>query len=121
MALRKEEFYYDPQEHKQMEKKQSDKRRRITIDISAELDERIEANAKQENLSAAQYVEKLLGEVVPRKVDIKRPRRPVTLEDVEKLMQVRDRMLEEHGGIPFEDSVELLRQEREEREKELGF
>lgn len=118
MALRKEEFH--PSEKKFMDKAKSSERR-ITINVSSELEARITMAAHQHRLTVSQYLESLLGEVVPAQSGAKRARRPITLEDVEKLMQVRDQILREHGGKPFENSLELLHQEREEREKELGF
>jgi len=121
MALRKEEFYYESEEHKHMEKSQSSKRERVTLDLSAELSERVQAVARQHNLSASQYLESLLEEIVPKHSNAEQVRRPVTLEDVERLMRVREQLLRDRGGKPFESSVELLRQEREEREKELGL
>lgn len=121
MALRKEEFYYEPEEHRQMEKSQPRKRQHITIDVSTELSERIQVAAQQHNLSASQYIESLLEETIPKRRNAEQVRKPITLEDVEKLMQVREQLLRDHGGKPFENSIELLHREREEREKELGL
>jgi|GEM_PF-3865947 hypothetical protein len=42
-------------------------------------------------------------------------------EGFEKLMQIQDRILQEHGGVPFTDSIELLYESREERDRELGI
>lgn len=42
-------------------------------------------------------------------------------EGIEKLRQFQEQLLKEGGGIPFEDSVELIRQMREERDRELGI
>lgn len=55
----------------------------------------------------------------PAKQNVSRVRKPLSQEGVKKLMQVRDKVLQEHGGVPFESSVELIRQEREERTREL--
>jgi hypothetical protein len=52
---------------------------------------------------------------------IPRARKPISKEGVEKLRQLQNQLLQEHGGKPFENSVDLLREEREEREKELDF
>ena len=38
---------------------------------------------------------------------------------LEDLMQVRDEILRERNGQPFEDSAELIRQQREERTRQL--
>lgn len=45
--------------------------------------------------------------------------KPVDWETVEKLRQVQEQLLRDHGGKPFENSVELIRQQREERMREL--
>ena len=45
--------------------------------------------------------------------------RPISREGVEKLRQFQDQLLRERGGVPFDDSTELIRQMREERTKEL--
>lgn len=121
MALRKEEFHYDPQEHKQMEKDQASKRHRIIIDITPELNERIQAAARQHELTVDQYLEGLLDEVIPEQGATQRSWKPINPEAVEKLRQLQEQILQEHGGKPFESSVELLREAREERDKELGL
>lgn len=46
-------------------------------------------------------------------------RHPATLKMLDELMQVRDQLLHDHNGQPFEDSVELIRQMREERSQYL--
>ena len=44
---------------------------------------------------------------------------PATHKMLEDLMQVRDEILRERNGQPFEDSTELIRQQREERMRQL--
>ena len=44
---------------------------------------------------------------------------PVTHEMLEDLMQVRDEILQARNGQPFEDSTEQIRQQREERTRQL--
>lgn len=46
-------------------------------------------------------------------------RHPATHKMLEELMQVRDEILRERNGQPFEDSAELIRQQREERTRQL--
>ena len=46
-------------------------------------------------------------------------RRPVTQETIERFRRIREKILQEHNGQPFEDSTELIRQMREERTKYL--
>jgi hypothetical protein len=45
--------------------------------------------------------------------------RPATRKMLDELMQVRDQLLKAHNGEPFEDSVELIHQMREERTQHL--
>lgn len=47
-------------------------------------------------------------------------RKPVSLEGAEKLKCFQDQLLQKHGGKPLESSVDLLREAREERERELA-
>lgn len=54
-----------------------------------------------------------------KEFDMKRSRKPVSREGVEKLIQVRDQILQEHGGKLFENSIQELHQQREERLQEL--
>ncbi len=49
-----------------------------------------------------------------------RQRRPATRKMLDELIEIRDRILQEHNGQPFEDSTEMIRQMREERSRELG-
>ncbi len=46
-------------------------------------------------------------------------RRPVTQETIERFRRIREKILQERNGQPFEDSTELIRQMREERTKYL--
>lgn len=42
-------------------------------------------------------------------------------EGFEKLMYVQDQILQEHDGVPFENTLGLLHGAREERDRELGL
>src|SRR5260370_695786 len=95
MALRKEEFYYDPREKKPMEQAQSAKRQSITIDISAELNERIQVAASQQNLPVDQYLEYLLSEALSAQHSTQQVWKPISREGVQKLMQKNAFSLEE--------------------------
>lgn len=117
MALRKDEFHHESDERKSIDQAHSTQRHRLTIDISAELDERIQEAAEQSNVSIEQYLEDVLNDVVP----ISHLWKPLNPEGIERLRQFQTQLLEERGGVPFGNSVELLREAREEREKELGF
>jgi len=49
-----------------------------------------------------------------------RERRPATRKMLEELRQVREEILQDRGGKPFEeDSTELIRQMRQERSRYL--
>ena len=45
--------------------------------------------------------------------------KPISREGVEKLFEFQDQLLEKRGGVPFENSRELLYEAREERDREL--
>jgi predicted metal-dependent RNase len=115
MALRKEDMYYnDDQEAR------TTKRSRITIDVSPELRRRIKMAATQNDLSISEYLGRILDEAVPDEASITQQRHPATQKMFEDLMQVRDEILRERNGQPFEDSTEMIRQMRDERSKYLG-
>jgi hypothetical protein len=44
---------------------------------------------------------------------------PVTEEVVEGLRQIRERIMQDRQGKPFEDSTEIIRHQREERTRQL--
>lgn len=121
MALRKEEFDYDPHAKKAMEHAQSAQRQHLIIDISAELIKRIQEAARQQQLTVDQYVENLLSEAIPAQDATSQEGKPVSREGVEQLFKFQDQLLAERGGIPFENILELLYESREERDRELGI
>jgi hypothetical protein len=45
--------------------------------------------------------------------------RPVTREAIERLLKFREELIQESNGQLFEDSAEILRQEREKRTQHL--
>src|SRR5437588_7924876 len=116
MALRKDELYegYDKEKH-------SMKRSRITIDVSPELRRRIKKAATENDVSISEYLGRILEERVPQQVGgVEQQGHPVSREAIERLRQVRERILQDRQGKPFEDSNELIWQMREERSRELG-
>lgn len=115
MALRKEDIDPDAQQTDKAKK-----RSRITFDVAPELRRRIKLAALHDNLSVGEYLSRILEETVPEEVSIKqRERRPVTPEAVERLLRVREKIIQDRQGKPFEDSTEMIRQMREERTREL--
>ncbi|HEX6479145.1 MAG TPA: hypothetical protein VF043_09895 [Ktedonobacteraceae bacterium] len=99
---------------------QNTKRTRITIDVSPELRRRIKLAATQNDLSISEYLGRILDEAVPEEESITEQRHPATQKMLEDLMQVRDEILRERNGKPFEDSTEMIRQMREDRSRYLG-
>jgi hypothetical protein len=86
----------------------------ITFDISPELYAIIEAAAVEEALSISEYLERIVEESVSAHGH------PVTLEAIERLRHLREQIFQENNEQFFEDSAELLHQQREERTRELG-
>ena len=115
MALRKEDMYYNDDKENQAKK-----RSRITIDVSPELRRRIKMAATQNDLSISEYLGRILEEAIPEEERITQQKHPATQKMLEDLMQVRDEILRERNGQPFEDSTEMIRQMRDERSKYLG-
>lgn len=115
MALRKEHF----DEEDEHQEANTMKRSRITIDISPELRRRIKMAALQNDSSISEYVGDILEKNVPGEASTIRQRRPATRKMLDELIEIRDRILQEHNGQPFEDSTEMIRQMREERSREL--
>lgn len=93
----------------------------IDINISHELYRRMRIAANQNNLSLNEYVEHILGETVPDEASLtQREHRPITREAIERLREIREKIMQDRGGKPFEeDSAELIRQEREKRSRYL--
>lgn len=114
MALRKEEIddTYD-EENRAMKE-----RTRITIDVSPELRQRIKTAAFQNNVSISEYLGQILEDAVPRDVSYSKELKPLTREKLEKVLKVREKIIESTGGYTFEDSTEIVRQMRDERTKE---
>lgn len=114
MALRKQEF-----DDNEEQPNKTTKRPRITIDVSPELRRRIRVAASQKDMSISEYIGRILDEAVPDPAIMQQERHPATRKMLDELMQVRDQILQDRNGRPFEDSVELIRQMREERSREL--
>jgi hypothetical protein len=115
MALRKQEF-----DDNEEQSSKSKKRPRITIDVTPELRRRIKIAASQNDLSISEYIGKILDEVLPEEVSATpRERRYATPEFLQKVLQVRERIMQESNGELFEDAAELVRKMREERTEYL--
>ncbi len=115
MALRKEDI---DAEAKQTDK--AKKRSRITFDVTPELRRRIKLAALHDNLSVGEYVSRILEQVVPEEASLtQRQWHPVTREAIERLLKFREELIQETHGHLFEDSAQVLRQEREKRTRYL--
>lgn len=96
------------------------KRSRLIIDIVPELRRRIKVAAAQNDLSVQEYVGRILDQVVPPEVSpVQRQYKSLNRAAVEELLRFREEISRAHPGQVFEDSVETLRQIREERTREL--
>jgi predicted HicB family RNase H-like nuclease len=116
MALRKENFNEDDEQREAKTMKRS----RITIDISPELRRRIKVAASQRDLSISEYLGRILEENVPDEVNlVEQEAHPVPSDILEEVDRIRERVIRESKGHIFEDSAEVLRQQREERTQYL--
>lgn len=112
MALRKENFHDDDKQQETSTMKRS----RITIDISPELRRRIKVAASQRDLSISEYLGGILEENVPDEISmVELEAHPVPPDILEEVDRIHERVIRESKGHIFEDSAEVLRQQREER------
>ncbi len=116
MALRNEEFHHDDEQ----QEANTMKRSRITIDISPELRRRIKVAASRNDLSISEYLGSILEEHVPEEMNlVEQDVHPVPPDILEEIDRIRERVIRESKGHIFEDSTEVLRQQREERTQYL--
>lgn len=95
-------------------------RSRLIVDITPELRRRIRVAAAQNDLSIQDYVGRILDQVVPAEVVPERAEHgPINRAAVEELLRHREEFKRAHPGLVIEDSVEALRQIREERTRQL--
>ena len=92
----------------------------LMINVAPALRRRIKIAAAQSGLSVKDYVERILEQTVPDGTQPnQRQRRPLNRAAVDDLLRFREELKRAHPGEVFEDSVETLRQLREERAREL--
>ncbi len=116
MALRKEEFHHDDEQ----QEANTMKRSRITIDISPELRRRIKVAASRNDLSISEYLGNILEENIPEEMNlVEQDAHPVPPDILEEIDRIHERVIRESKGHIFEDSTEVLRQQREERTQYL--
>ena len=115
MALRKEDL-----DDNEQQEDITMKRSRITIDVSPELRRRIKIAASQNDLSISEYIGRILERSVPNELSlVEQERHPVPSDILEEVNRIRERVIRESKGHIFEDSAEVLRQQREERTQYL--
>jgi len=96
------------------------KRTRLMIDISPELRRRIRIAAAQRDLTLKEYVERILEDTVPRESSsAEQPRRKMTSESLAAFQRLQEEFAQNHPGVVLDDSVEIIRQMREERDEQL--
>jgi len=92
----------------------------LILHIHPPLRKRLRIAAAQSNLSEEEYVGRILEHVVPPESESVQQRSGhLDRAAVEELKHYREEIRRAHPGQVFEDSVELLRQAREERTREL--
>lgn len=92
----------------------------LIINIVPKLRRRIRRAAAQSGLSVQEYIERILEQAIPPEINsVQNSSGGLNRAAVEKLKQYREEIRRAHPGEVFEDSVELLRQAREERTREL--
>jgi hypothetical protein len=120
MALRKEDFGEQRERAGTMkDNQQFIPQERIPVEISRQLYYRIKAEATRRHIPTRQYLEDLLDETVPESTDVITPGHPPTQENLDKLKEISERLYRENNYQFFEDSVEVIREMREERLREL--
>lgn len=117
MAAQRKRFddYNDPAENENAKK-----RVRMTFDVAPDLRRRIKLAAINNNLTLNEYLGHVLEEVVPIEEEItQKQRQPVSREAIERLLQFRQELIKETNGIVFDDTAEILHEEREKRLNQL--
>jgi len=92
----------------------------LILDLDAELMRRIRFAAARNRQTVDTYVEKILDQTVPDEASTQeaQTRKKLSAEAIEELFRASDEIMRAHPGVIY-DSVETLRQVREERDREL--
>jgi hypothetical protein len=107
-------------QHDDNQRGSSGKRPRLMIDITPELRRRIKIAAAQSDLTIYEYVGRILEQSVPLEENlVQKQRRGLNPSAVEDLLRTSEGIMSHYPGQIFEDSVEALRQIREQRIEEL--
>jgi hypothetical protein len=112
--------YDDHDEHSETDADTTKKRVRLTFDVTPDLRRRIKLAAVKDNLTLNEYLGQVLDEAVPvEEAIIQTKYRPVTKKTLEAVDRIRERLMRGREENFFGDSVESIRQMREERTKYL--
>ncbi|HEX6820393.1 MAG TPA: hypothetical protein VF120_18595 [Ktedonobacterales bacterium] len=96
------------------------KRVRLTLEITPELNQRIQRAASEHNQTVQGYAEEMLEQVVPMTNEHSGEQRGrISQTAYEQLVAFRERLAREYPGKIFPDSVEEIRKMREERTRHL--
>ncbi len=105
-----------------MQQYNDDQTNGLIINLVPELRRRIKKAAAQSNLSEQEYVEHILEQAIPPEGNfIEKSSGRLKRAAVDDLLRLREEIRRAHPGQVFEDSVETLRQIREERMRELDW
>lgn len=117
MVARRQE---QPDYNRQTESNVSKKRVRLTFDLDDSLRRRIKLQALKNDLTINEYLTRVLDDVVPVEESSEQARRqPVSREAIERLLRFREALIKETNGTVFDDTAELLHEEREKRINQL--
>ncbi len=91
----------------------------VFVEIRRELYDRVKFAALKKHLTIRQYLEELLDEMIPELNDVVQPRRPISQETVDRLRDLQEKLFRENNYQYMGNSVEELREAREERTRQL--
>lgn len=115
MALRKHDF-----DNSDEQTPHGGEQTQLTFGVDPALLQRIENVASEHGLSVEDYLRQLLELVVPKETrTVQRPHHVVPDDIMEQVYRVREQVIRDSKGHIFDDSAEVLRQQREERTKYL--
>jgi hypothetical protein len=115
MAQRKQDFNDDDEQIAHITEQAQ-----LTIGIDPALLRRIEKVASEHQLSVDEYLGRILDLIVPTETStIQKQTPPSASELLQRVLRIRERIIEESGGQLFEDSAETVRRMREERSQYL--
>ncbi len=92
----------------------------LAIKISHALRSRIKRAANSSNLSVDEYLERVLEQAMQQEEEaVQTPQKPLSQEQLARVLQASEQISQSTQGQVFEDPVEVIRKMREERLQEL--